>query len=450
MTTLIQKQSLRQSLSPQQVIQANILQLNISVLEKKILDELESNPLLESSVTEDESVEGLDDLESEVEYDQDPDEFEPSNIYDNKNFQDREIPIRDQLDFIEGLVQQLDAYKFNNWQRDVAEEILWNLDENGYLAVDIVLIADRYERTDKEVLSVLEKIQQLDPPGIAARDLQECLKIQLIDKQDTTIFHIVMNYFDDFANHRYEKIKKELNIDDSKLSQVIDEIAKLDPYPGKGKIGKESETVIPDLLIVQQHGKWKIIINDSNIPELSISNEYISMLKKSDISSDTKKYLKEKFDSASWFIQAIQQRHDTLSKVMQSIIERQSNFFEGEIENLIPMKLQDIADDIKMDISTISRSTRGKYVDTPYGIFELKSFFSDGYIINSGEEVSTNTIKDLLKQLIDAEDKKTPLTDTNLTKELNRKGYPVARRTVAKYREQLHFPVARLRRQLTH
>ena len=450
MTTLIQKQSLRQSLSPQQVIQANILQLNISVLEKKILDELESNPLLESSVTEDESVEGLDDLESEVEYDQDPDEFEPSNIYDNKNFQDREIPIRDQLDFIEGLVQQLDAYKFNNWQRDVAEEILWNLDENGYLAVDIVLIADRYERTDKEVLSVLEKIQQLDPPGIAARDLRECLKNQLIDKQDTTVFNIVMNYFDDFANHRYEKIKKELNVDDSTLSKFIDEIAKLDPYPGKGKIGKESETVIPDLLIVQQDGKWKIIINDSNIPELSISNEYLSMLGKVDISSDTKKYLKEKFDSASWFIQAIQQRHDTLSKVMQSIIERQSNFFEGEIENLIPMKLQDIADDIKMDISTISRSTRGKYVDTPYGIFELKSFFSDGYIINSGEEVSTNTIKDLLKQLIDAEDKKTPLTDTNLTKELNRKGYPVARRTVAKYREQLHFPVARLRRQLTH
>ena len=450
MTTLIQKQSLRQSLSPQQVIQANILQLNISVLEKKILDELESNPLLESSVTEDESVEGLDDLESEVEYDQDPDEFEPSNIYDNKNFQDREIPIRDQLDFIEGLVQQLDAYKFNNWQRDVAEEILWNLDENGYLAVDIVLIADRYERTEKEVLNVLEKIQQLDPPGIAARDLRECLKNQLIDKQDTTVFNIVMNYFDDFANHRYEKIKKELNVDDSTLSKFIDEIAKLDPYPGKGKIGKESETVIPDLLIVQQDGKWKIIINDSNIPELSISNEYLSMLGKGDISSDTKKYLKEKFDSASWFIQAIQQRHDTLSKVMQSIIERQSNFFEGEIENLIPMKLQDIADDIKMDISTISRSTRGKYVDTPYGIFELKSFFTDGYIINSGEEVSTNTIKDLLKQLIDEEDKKSPLTDTNLTKELNVMGYPVARRTVAKYREQLNFPVARLRRQLTH
>ena len=450
MTTLIQKQSLRQSLSPQQVIQANILQLNISVLEKKILDELENNPLLESSITEDESVEAVDELEAEVEYDQDPDEYEPSNIYDNKNFQNREIPIRDQLDFIEGLVQQLDAYKFKNWQREIAEEILWNLDENGYLAVDLVLIADRYERTDKEVLSILEKIHQLDPPGIAARNLQECLKIQMIDKQNTTAYHVVMNYFADFANHRYEKIKKELNIDDSTLSRVIDEIAKLDPHPGKGKIGEESETVIPDLLVVQQEGKWKIIINDSTIPELNISNEYVTMLDKSDISSDTRKYLKEKFDSASWFIQAIQQRHDTLSKVMKSIIERQTNFFEGETDNLIPMKLQDIADEIKMDISTISRSTRGKYVDTPYGIFELKSFFTDGYIINSGEEVSTNTIKDLLKQLIDAEDKKSPLTDTNLTKELNVMGYPVARRTVAKYREQLHLPVARLRRQLTH
>ena len=174
MTTLIQKQSLRQSLSPQQVIQANILQLNISVLEKKILDELENNPLLEPSVTEDESVEAVDDIESELEYDQDPDEFEPSNIYYNKKFQNREIPIRDQLDFIEGLVQQLDAYKFKNWQRNIAEEILWNLDENGYLAIDIVLIADRYERTEKEVLNVLEKIQKLDPPGMEARNIQQC------------------------------------------------------------------------------------------------------------------------------------------------------------------------------------------------------------------------------------------------------------------------------------
>ena len=161
MTALKQKQSLRQSLSPQQVIQANILQLNISVLEKKILDELESNPLLEQSITEDESVESVDELETEVEYDQDPDEYEPSNIYDNNNVQDREIPVKDQLDFIEGLVQQLDAYKFKNWQREIAEEILWNLDENGYLAVDLVLIADRYERTDKEVLGVLEKISLL-------------------------------------------------------------------------------------------------------------------------------------------------------------------------------------------------------------------------------------------------------------------------------------------------
>lgn len=450
MTTLKQKQSLRQSLSPQQVIQANILQLNISILEKKILDELESNPLLEQSETDDESISTADDLEKEVEYDEDPDEYEPANIYENNNFQDRDIPVKAQVDFIEGLVQQLDAYKFKDWERAIAEEILWNLDENGYLTIEPVLIADRYERTDDEVLSILEKIQHLDPPGIAARDLQECLKIQLVDKQDTVSYQVVMNYFDDFANHRYEKIKRKLNIDNATLEDVIDEIAKLDPHPGKGKFGGESETVIPDLLLVQQDGQWKIIINDSTLPELNISNEYVTMLDKNDISTDTKKYLKGKFDLASWFIQAIEQRRDTLSKVMRSIIERQTRFFEGDTDVLIPMKLQDIADEIKMDISTISRSTREKYVDTPYGIFELKSFFTDGYIIDSGEEVSTNTIKDLLKQLIDEEDKKKPLTDTNLAKKLNSKGYPVARRTVAKYREQLHFPVARLRRKLAH
>ena len=381
MTTLKQKQSLRQSLSPQQVIQANILQLNISILEKKILDELESNPLLEQSETNDESISTADDLEKEVEYDEDPDEYEPANIYENNNFQDRDIPVKAQVDFIEGLVQQLDAYKFKDWERAIAEEILWNLDENGYLTIEPVLIADRYERTDDEVLSILEKIQHLDPPGIAARDLQECLKIQLVDKQDTVSYQVVMNYFDDFANHRYEKIKRKLNIDNATLEDVINEIAKLDPHPGKGKFGEESETVIPDLLVVQQDGQWKIIINDSTLPELNISNEYVTMLDKNDISTDTKKYLKEKFDLASWFIQAIEQRRDTLSKVMRSIIERQTRFFEGDTDVLIPMKLQDIADEIKMDISTISRSTRGKYVDTPYGIFELKSFFTDGYKI---------------------------------------------------------------------
>ena len=215
-------------------------------------------------------------------------------------------------------------------------------------------------------------------------------------------------------------------------------------------MGSGTETVIPDLLAVQQDGKWKVIVNDSWIPDLNLSNEYVTMLGQKDLSRETQKYLKEKFDSASWFIQAIQQRRNTLTAVMETIIEKQPSFFKGNITTLVPMKLQDIADEIDMDISTISRSTRGKYVDTPYGIFELKSFFTEGYTLDSGESVSTKAIKDLLKQLIENEDKSGPLTDTELANQLKAGGYPVARRTVAKYREQLHFPVARLRRQITH
>ena len=450
MSKLKQNQSLRQSLSPQQVIQANILQLNVSYLEEKILDELENNLLLDQ--TESEEISLLDSKQSDeqVDFDEDPDEYEPSNIYDNNYLHNHDIPIREKVDFIENLIQQLDSYKFKDWERAISEEILWNLDNNGYLSIDPILIADRFQRTDLEVMKILEKVQQLDPPGIAARDLQDCLKIQLNDKSHSLAYKIITNHFDDFSNHRYENIQKKLNIDKESLSEVLREISKLDPHPRKSKIGEESETVIPDLLVLQRDGKWKIIVNDSWIPELSLNDKYVTMLDQKKISADEKKYLTEKFNSASWFLDAIQQRRETLSLVMKEIIIRQPKFFEGDIKSLVPMKLKDLAEELKMDISTISRSTRGKYVDTPYGIFELKSFFSDGYIIKSGEEISTKIIKDFLKQLIDDEDKNEPLTDSHLADKLNIKGFPVARRTVAKYREQLQFPVARLRKQLTH
>ena len=448
MPRLKQSQSLRQTLSPQQVIQASILQLNVSNLEEKILNELESNPVLEQSES-DEDEEAVE-PEAEVDYEEDPDEYEPANIYDNTQTTDRDIPVAEQVDFVEGLVRQLDGFNLANWEHDIAEEIIWNLDENGYLAVDTILIADRYDQTNEAVLNVLKKVQQLDPPGIAARDLQDCLLIQLNGKEQTIAYQIVLEYFDDFANHRYENLQKELEIDKDLLGEIIDEITALNPRPGEGKMGSGTETVIPDLLAIQQDGKWKVIVNDSWIPDLNLSNEYVTMLGQKDLSRETQKYLKEKFDSASWFIQAIQQRRNTLTAVMETIIEKQPSFFEGNITTLIPMKLQDIADEIEMDISTISRSTRGKYVDTPYGIFELKSFFTEGYTLESGESVSTKAIKDLLKQLIENEDKSGPLTDTELADQLKAGGYPVARRTVAKYREQLHFPVARLRRQLTH
>ncbi|MEA1882442.1 MAG: RNA polymerase factor sigma-54 [Candidatus Marinimicrobia bacterium] len=449
MPRLKQSQTQRQTLSPQQVLQASILQLNVSNLEQKILDELESNPVLDQPDPQEEE-QAVTEESAEVDYEEDPDEYEPANIYDNTRTETRDIPMAEQVDFVEGLVRQLDSFTLSDRERVVAEEILWNLDENGYLAVDPVLIADRYGHSDEEVEDVLEKIHQLNPPGIAARNLQDCLLIQMKGKEQTLGYQIVSEYFDDFANHRYSTLQNNLNISKDLLGEIIDEITHLNPRPGEGRVGTGTETVIPDLLAVQRDGKWIVIVNDSWIPELNLSNEYVTMMNQVDLSQETQKYLKEKYDSASWFIQAIQQRRHTLTAVMNSIIERQPEFFNGKIETLIPMKLQDIADEIKMDISTISRSTRGKYVDTPYGIFELKSFFTEGYTLASGEEISTNAIKDLLKKLINNEDKDSPLTDTDLANQLKVEGFPVARRTVAKYREQLHFSVARLRRQLTH
>jgi len=447
MSRLKQTLSQRQSLSPQQVLQASILQLNVASLEQKILDELESNPVLEQDESQEEEV--ADTEPAEVDYEEDPDEYEPANIYDNVRSNDRDTPLAEQVDFVEGLVRQLDSFTLSDWERGIAEELLWNLDENGYLTVDLVLIADRYDRTTEEVNDVLEKVQQLDPPGIAARNLQDCLLIQMKGREQTLAYQVVLNYFGDFANHRYKSIQKNMDISKDTLKEIIEEITHLNPRPGEGKIGSGTETVIPDLLAVQREGNWVVIVNDSWIPGLNLSNEYVTLLNQKDIARETQKYLKEKFDSANWFIQAIKQRRHTLTAVMETIIEKQPEFFDGKIDSLVPMKLQDIASEINMDISTISRSTRGKYVDTPYGIFELKSFFTEGYTLEDGEEVSTKTIKDLLKKLIYNENKDSPLTDTDLAGKLKAGGFPVARRTVAKYREQLNFPVARLRRQLT-
>ena len=448
MPRLKQKQSQRQSLSPQQVIQANILQLNISSLETKILDELESNPVLDQSL-DNEDQESLDE-QQEVDYEDDPDEYEPSNIYDNYKKEDHDIPIAEKIDFIEGLVNQLIGLNLKDWEEVIAEEILWSLDQNGYLGVDPILIADRFNRSENSVKQVLNKVQKLEPSGIAALNLQDCLLIQLRGQEQTIAYQIISEYFDDFANHRYENLQKKLDIEKDILGEIIEEIRTLNPRPGEGKIGIENEVVTPDLLAVQRDSLWKVVVNDSWIPELNLNNQYVQMLNQKDLSKETQKYLKEKFDTGSWFIQAIEQRRNTLTLVMEAIINRQPAFFDGKVLSLIPMKLQDIANDIKMDISTISRSTRGKYVDTPYGIFELKSFFTEGYTLESGKSVSTNSIKNLLKELIKEESKDSPLTDTNLANKLKLKGFPVARRTVAKYREQLQFPVARLRRELNH
>jgi len=447
MPQLRQIHQLKQTLSPQQVLQASLLQLNIINLEQKVLDELEINPLLEQSDSDSEKSSEKDEVsERELDFDEDPDEFEPANIYDKRE-KISDIPIADKKGFIEVLIQQLDIYDLEDWERKISEEIIWNLDENGYLGVDIFTIADRFDKSEMEIELVLKKVQTLEPLGIAARDLRECLLLQLKNKTSIA-YKILDRYFDDFANHRYENIKRDLKISVEEFTEARDYITHLNPRPGEGRSSMQTDTVIPDLLALKKDNKWIVIVNDLNMPDLKINSEYLELLNQPDIPKDTSKYLKEKYDSATWFIKAIEQRRQTLTNVMNSIIQRQPEFFKGKLRSLLPMKLQDIADEIRMDVSTISRSTRGKYVDTIYGIFELKSFFTEGYLLDSGEEVSTQKIKDMLKKLIENEDKDRPLTDTQLAQELKSNEFPVARRTVAKYREQLKLPVARLRRQL--
>ena len=446
MSQLKQKQSQSQSLSPQQILQTLVLQLNSTTLEQKVLDELESNPLLESvdPILEDQKQEE----DNDVDFEEDPDEFEPGNVYSNEKSID-DIPIEEQLDFLQGLSQQLSELNLTNKQEDVAEEIIWNLDQNGYLALDLILVADRFNISEQNAEKVLRKVQQLDPPGIGARNLQECLLLQLNKKNQEYHRKIVKDHFDLFINHNYDSILKILSLKKDQLENIIKDIKKLNPYPGEGKIKNYKDTIIPDLLVSYEKNKWKIIVYDSWVSDLTINKNYLEMAEQTSISKDTKKFLKEKYDSASWLIKAIEQRNQTLKAVMREIIESQPDFFNGDFSVLKPMKLKDIADKLNMDISTISRSTRNKYVDTPYGLFELKFFFSKSFESNDGKNVSTKVIKDLLKQLIETEVKQKPLTDTAIANELKLKGFPIARRTVAKYREELKFPVARQRRQIT-
>lgn len=447
MSQLKQKQTQSQSLTPQQILQTLVLQLNSNTLEQKVLDELESNPLLESvDSNEDDQNE---DLISEVDYEDDPDEFEPANIYSNQKINE-DIPIEEQLDFLQNLSNQLSEFNLSEKERDIAEEIVWNLDENGYLSLDIILIADRFNVTENDAEKVLLKVQKLNPPGIGARNLQECLLLQLNKKNQENHRKVIELHFDKFVNHNYKPIVNALGLKNKELENIIADIKKLNPYPGEGKIKNNNDAIIPDLIISFEKNEWKIAINDSWITDLSINRDYLDMMGKNTISKDTKLFLNQKFDSANWLIKAIEQRHKTLTSVMNEIIKYQPNFFNGDISSLKPMKLKDIADKLNMDISTISRSTRNKYVDTPFGLFELKSFFTKSYGSDGGEDVSTKVIKDLLKQLIKTEVKQKPLTDANLADELKLKGYPIARRTVTKYREELKFPSARQRRQITN
>ena len=446
-TKLKQIQSLKQKLAPRQVLQARLLQLNTVNLEQAIIEELEQNPLLEQVEAE------------EVQPDQNSDEtpideidVSMEDMYSDESTyylseQKSEMPLPDRHTLLEDLIDQLKDLNLNENEKEVAEEIIWNTNEKGYLDTDLILIADRFELLENEVEPILYKVQRLNPLGIGSRSLEECLMIQLEDEKGSLSHKIVNKYFDDFMHKRYEKIQEKLSCTKDELHEAVDHISHLSPHPGEGYLDR-FQTVFPDVIVREDGDDWVITTNDGGLPELRISQAYESQMNDDKLKNDAKRFIKDKMDLANWFIEAIHQRRVTMVNVMRLIIKFQPEWFSGNMNYLRPLKLQDIADVIKMDISTISRSTRGKYVDTPYGIFELKHFFTDSIELKDGRILGTFVIKKALEKIIHNEDKQSPFSDDILVNKLDQEGYTLARRTVAKYRDQMGYPVARLRKEI--
>ena len=446
MPRLSQKLEQRQKLAPRQVLQARLLQLNTINLEQTILKELEQNPILEQVEPEDfedksMAEEILDEVDAPVE---DVYTDESSYYLDQEK---NDLPLPDRSSFIEDVINRMKDYGLTDIEQEIAEEILWNTNDRGYIDTDLVIIADSFELEEEDIEPILSAIQRMDPKGLASRSLKECLTIQLEDDKKSLSFSIITKYFDDFMHKRYDKIKTKLKCDDEQLHEAVDRISSLNPRPGEG-YADNFQIVIPDLIVREDGDDWLITTNDGGIPELRISKLYSEGIKEGEYSGKAKSFVREKMDSANWFIEAVKQRRITMVSVMREIIKYQPEWFSGDMNHLRPLKLQDIAEEIGMDISTISRSTRGKFVDTPYGVFELKYYFTDALDLGDGRVLGTFVIKRALQNIINSENKKSPFNDDTLVEKLKDKGYKLARRTVAKYRDQLGVPVARLRKEI--
>jgi RNA polymerase sigma-54 factor len=471
-------QKLEQRLSPQQIQLMKLLQVPTMELEQRIKQEIEENPALEEGADKDEEDEfdKEDDFEEDFEEDFNIDDYLSDDAdyktqVNNKGKDDDEkaIPLSGQQSFQERLTKQLQLLFLDDTQYLVADTIIGNLDESGYLNREIEAIVDdlafsaNVSVTEEEVEAILMRIQELDPAGIGARDLRECLLIQMERKQDGDITKftakkILEEHFEEFTKKHYKKIIKKMEISESDLKDAIDEIVKLNPKPG-GSMKESSQNfqqVIPDFTVYENEGQLQLTIHGRNAPELKVSKDYKQMLQGYSEGAKTSKkdkealtFVKQKLDSAKWFIDAIKQRQNTLLLTMNAIMNYQKEYFlTGDETNLRPMILKDIAEIVDLDISTISRVANSKYVQTDQGVFALKYFFSESLSTDSGEEVSTREVKKILQEAIDNEPKRKPLTDEKLTLVLKEKGYNIARRTVAKYREQLNIPVARLRKEL--
>jgi RNA polymerase sigma-54 factor len=475
-------QKLEQRLSPQQIQLMKLLQVPTMELDQRIKQELEENPALEEGAEELEDDYGNEDEDfgdDEKEFD---DDFDIGDYFDDdtpdyktqvnnksKDDEERSVPLSVEASFQEKLTEQLHLLDLDDTQFLIADTIIGNLDESGYLNREIEAIVDdlafsaNVVVTEEEVEIVLKLVQELDPAGIGARDLRECLLLQIERKQEgnITLFtakKILQNFFEEFTKKHYDKIQKKLEIEDDDLKEAIDAIIRLNPKPGGSmKEGSKSmQQVIPDFMITEYEGRLDLSINGRNTPELKVSREYEQLLrgysegaKSSKSDKDALVFVKSKLDGAKWFIDAIRQRQQTLYTTMDAIMNYQREFFlTGDETKMKPMILKDIAEIVGLDISTVSRVANSKYVQTGYGVYSLKYFFSESLSTDSGEEVSTREVKKILSDAIEAENKRKPLTDEHLAKLLNDKGYNIARRTIAKYREQLNIPVARLRKEL--
>ena len=458
MPKISQKLSLKQQLSPQQVLQASLLQLNLPLLEQRILQELELNPALEmmelpDEVENEENPEEKLESEEEIEFEweellgvNDDYEYPKTKI---KAEEERESPLVSQETMSEKILKQVQDCNVDNKSLRIAEEVLGNLDEQGYLTIEPMLISDRIQVEEEEVLDVMHLIQRLDPPGLASVNMQDCLLAQAeVRNENNVAIEILRDYFDDFVNHRYEKIMENISCSKDDLNEAMEFIARLNPSPRDDQAFTKQNIVVPDIAVEDRNGKFYVVVQDGILPEIRVSKAYINMLNDHKDQKDVRSFVKKKLESATWFVDAVEQRKMTIQRVMESIIKRQSDYFHSEKRRLQPMILKDIANDIEMDISTVSRVTNGKYVQLPWEIKELKTFFSEGIKTDAGDDVSNTQVKNRLKEIIDNEDKQNPIGDEELTNRLKDEGYKIARRTITKYREQLKFPTARLRRKI--
>ena len=472
---------LSQKLSPQQIQLMKLIQLPTQAFEQRISQEMNENPALEGGKEEPEKFD--DDINDDYQetIDEAPeiniddylsDDETPSYKLNANNYsaddQETHIPYAAGQSFTQHLMQQLNTYRLEESEKEIAKFLVGSVDESGYIRREIADIVDDLAFTqnvytqEAAVESVLEKVQELDPAGVGARDLQECLLLQLKRKQQNSkvvlAARILKETFDHFSKKHYKKLLQKFSISEDDLREAIAEIENLNPKPG-GTISSNTrmvEHVVPDFAITIVEGSLELTLNGRNAPELHVSREYSNMLKGYKESKDKSKsqkeavlFIKQKLDAAKWFIDAIKQRQQTLFVTMNAIMHQQEAYFlSGDQRKLRPMILKDIADTIGMDISTVSRVANSKYVDTPYGTKLIKEFFSESMKNDQGEDVSTKEIKKILEITIGEEDKRKPLTDDKLAQILKEKGYPIARRTVAKYREQLELSVARLRKEL--